>query len=98
MAKQLKVNFKTIRTGCQKAPYSTRGHFNEEMALVTNVPQEILDEVRGAYDVIVDKARKTITLLRNAQFIVHLRDKQYAYDVLITFCGGKLVVTSVCTL
>jgi hypothetical protein len=98
MSRRLKVNFKTIRTGCRRISYSTQGHFNENIAYITNVPYEILKELHNTSDVIVDRSKKTIALLRNAQVMVRLRDKQYAYDVLLTFCAGRLMVTSICVL
>lgn len=94
MAKQLSVNFKTIHNQCKKGGFQTNGQHDENKALITNVSDNVIEALRGTFDVIIDHASKSITMMRNAQISLPLREHGYAKDIIITFAGGQLMAVS----
>ncbi len=94
MHKILRINFRTIYKKCNEDSFCTGRLHNRNKAIITNVSEDILEILRSACDVIIDYAQKTITLMRNAQIVIPLKELGYKKDMVITFTGGRLIAVS----
>ncbi|MEA3323031.1 MAG: hypothetical protein U9Q12_02310 [Patescibacteria group bacterium] len=91
MAKQLSVSFKTVYKQCKTGAFKTSGHYDDNKVFITNVSEAIIGALKSTYDVAIDHSRRTITMMRNAQISLSLREYGYSQDITITFAGGQLM-------
>jgi ribosome-associated toxin RatA of RatAB toxin-antitoxin module len=95
MKKRLRVSFKTIQKKTKNTSFATRNVYKEEMAIIKDLPEELFQYLKQTAEMIIDKTKKIIKLVRNAQVEIPMKLLGYSNNLLITFTDGQLTAVSV---
>ncbi len=92
--KQLSVNLDTVRRNAKESGFKTKGRYNGNKVIITNIPKELIDILQTTVDVIIDYAKGIIIMMRNSQIELPFAECGYSYNVILTFSDGQLMAVS----